>query len=921
MVEEDKDAAGFLRDYDLKRLPESCAYTKDLDPKEVLKLAAEMCAEQGDQERLQIVRDKLVAAYRSELEVGTNDDLTQFWAMIQNNLGTALRELGTRSGDKEEGYKRLEDAVAAYRSSLEAYARADLPQDWARTQKNLGIALQELGRRSGDKEEGYKRLEDAVAAYRAALEGYTKADMPQDGAVIQDSLGVALQELGKRSGDKEQGDKRLQEAVAAYRAALEGYTKADFPQDLARTQNSLGIALQELWRRSGDKEESRRLLEEAVAAYRSALEVWTKADMPQDWARTQNNLGAALQELGRRSGDKEGYKLLEDAVAAYRSALEVWTKADMPQDWAVIQDNLGMALQELGKRSSDKEEGDKLLEDAVAAYRSALEVRTKPDLPQNWAKTQNNLGTALRELGRRSGDKEQGGKLLQEAIAVYRSALEVSTKADLPQDWARIQNNLGTALKELGKRNGDKEEGDKLLEDAVAAYRSALEVYTKADLPQDWAGTQNNLGTALQELGMPNAGEESRKLLEGAVAAYRAALEVYTKVDLPQNWARTQNNLGTALQELGTPNAGEESRKLLEEAVAAYRSALEVWTKADLPQNWARTQNNLGTALQELWRRSGDKEEGRKLLEEAVAAYRSALEVWTKADLPQNWARTQNDLGAALRELGKRSGDKEEADKLLEGAAAAYRASLEVYTKADLPQNWARTQNNLGTALQELGTSSAGEQHRKLLEGAVAAYRAALEVYTRADLPQNWARTQNNLSDALSALDNQLGGEEVLKRKREAVELRRDLMSYQPDDQSRYRLASALGDLAFHLVLNSQFAEAKARCEEAQGLASDIRDGMEKETRDRLVIFIQRNLAHALLFLARSDEAFAIYRKNWNEAVDGKTFREVTLEDFVAFDKAALTHPDLSRMKRALGDLDSQERAFQTKEGEPKKRK
>ena len=61
MVEDDEQTAAFLRDYDLKRLPESCAYTKDLDPKEVLKLAAEMCVEQGDEERAQIARDKLKA--------------------------------------------------------------------------------------------------------------------------------------------------------------------------------------------------------------------------------------------------------------------------------------------------------------------------------------------------------------------------------------------------------------------------------------------------------------------------------------------------------------------------------------------------------------------------------------------------------------------------------------------------------------------------------------------------------------------------------------------------------------------------------------------------------------------------------------------------------------------------------------------
>ena len=61
MVEGNKQTAAFLRDYDLKRLPESCSYTKDLDPKEILKLAAEMCAEQGDEKRATIARNKLRA--------------------------------------------------------------------------------------------------------------------------------------------------------------------------------------------------------------------------------------------------------------------------------------------------------------------------------------------------------------------------------------------------------------------------------------------------------------------------------------------------------------------------------------------------------------------------------------------------------------------------------------------------------------------------------------------------------------------------------------------------------------------------------------------------------------------------------------------------------------------------------------------
>jgi tetratricopeptide (TPR) repeat protein len=315
------------------------------------------------------------------------------------------------------------------------------------------------------------------------------------------------------------------------------------------------------------------------------------------------------------------------------------------------------------------------------------------------------------------------------------------------------------------------------------------------------------------------------------------------------------------------------------------------------------TQNNLGNAFGALGTRSGG-EEGRKLLEEAVAACRSALEVRTKADLPQDWATTQNNLGGALQELGTRSGG-EEGRKLLGEAVAAYRSALEVRTKADLPQDWAANQNNLGNALCDLGTRSGGEECGKLLGEAVAAYRSALEVYTKADLPQGWAMTQNNLGAALSDLGSQLEGEEGLSTQRESVDLLREVVSFQPDDASRYRLTLALGTLAFKLILDRQFAEAETRCEEAQRLANDIGDQVEKTDRDNL-IFIQRNLAHALLFQGQYDEAFAIYRQNWEKPLDGRAFGEITLEDFAAFDKAGLNDPDLSRMKQALGDLGSE---------------
>ena len=78
--------------------------------------------------------------------------------MTQINLGNALQTLGER----ESGTARLEEAVAAYRLALEEWTRERVPLDWAMTQMNLGNALATLGER----ESGTARLEEAVAAYR-----------------------------------------------------------------------------------------------------------------------------------------------------------------------------------------------------------------------------------------------------------------------------------------------------------------------------------------------------------------------------------------------------------------------------------------------------------------------------------------------------------------------------------------------------------------------------------------------------------------------------------------------------------------------------------------------------------------------------------------------------------------------------------
>lgn len=509
--------------------------------------------------------------------------------------------------------------IAIEIARLELDFAADQKQRWT-AQQDLGNALRALGAR----ESGTARLEEAVAALRAALTEATRVHMPFYFAMAQNNLGNALWALNER----ESGTAHFSEAVDAYRAALTEKTRERAPHEWAMIQNNLGNGLLRL----GQRENDVGRLEEAAAAYRAALTVRTRSLAPLEWAGSQNNLGNALLELGEREG---GTTRLKEAVAAYRAALTEKTPERVPLAWAMTQDNLGRALQRLGEREGSTDH----LEEAIAAHRAALTERARERVPLNWAETQRNLGNALETLGKRGG----GSARFDEAIAAYRAALTEYCREREPLDWAGTQFNLGNALRALGEREGSTAR----LEESVSAFRAALTEITRDSKPLEWAAVQTDLGAALRTLGER---EDGTALLEEAVAAFRAALSVKNRKSVPLDWAVAQCNLGAALQSLG---ARESDNDRLEEAVAAYHEALSERTRERGPREWAMTQNNLGNALLKL----GARENGTASIEQAVVAYRAALTEYRMERQPLDWAQSTTNLGIAQMLLAERTGD------------------------------------------------------------------------------------------------------------------------------------------------------------------------------------------------------------------------------------------------------------------------
>jgi len=113
-----------------------------------------------------------------------------------------------------------------------------------------------------------------------------------------------------------------------------------------------------------------------------------------------------------------------------------------------LENNLANALRTLGERES----GPAHLTEAVAAYRAALEERTRDRVPLDWAMTQNNLANALATLG----ERESGAARLEEAIVAFDACLTV-TETAWPEEWVQqVRSHRDETRAEITRRRATK---------------------------------------------------------------------------------------------------------------------------------------------------------------------------------------------------------------------------------------------------------------------------------------------------------------------------------------------------------------------------------------------------------------------------------------------------------------------------------
>ena len=136
-------------------------------------------------------------------------------------------------------------------------------------------------------------------------------------------------------------------------------------------------------------------------------------------------------------------------------------------------------------------------------------------MPLDWAVTQNNLGNALWILGSGESSTAAESRRSPPTARRWRSGDPRARAARLGED-AEQPRHRAPGARRAGERHG-------ALEEAVAAYRAALEERTRDRVPLDWAGT--GPGRTSPSRSRPRRAHRSAP--RAALAEIDAALEVF----------------------------------------------------------------------------------------------------------------------------------------------------------------------------------------------------------------------------------------------------------------------------------------------------------------------------------------------------------------------------------------------------------
>lgn len=475
--------------------------------------------------------------------------------------------------------------------------------------------------------------------------------------------------------------------IAVYESILNVFHQDVDPELWAGFNNDLGNAY--LQRLDGNFDNN---LDAAVAFYHQALEVLNPNDYLKKWAITNNNLACVY--LKRKLDDSE--RNLHIAID-YCQVVLAKINQEFPIEWGDAHCYLGEAY--LNSKNP---------EIAMTHYQNALQVFTKEDYPDDWARI--TFDMAYSYTKRKNIDRNIN---LEMAIKLYQDSLQIYTYEKYPSKWAKVNSYLGDIFLDLSR-----------FKEAILYYQNALQVFTEVNNSEQWARTNLNLGVAYYK-----SSEFSIENIQKIKKYYENALKVFNLYpdDYAQAIVLAQNNLSVIQSHKWSDNPEDSTEKSIKD----LEGILKTLTKESSPHDWANTHLNLGSIY--LFRNQGDRADN---LEKAKEHYQQSLEIFNASDCPQEWALSQYGLGMVFR--NRILGD---INKNLELAIYHFNQALTIQSITNFPEDYATTQHNLAKTYRQRISGNKSEN----LGLAVEHFNNALLVRTRDTYPQRWAVTQHQI--------------------------------------------------------------------------------------------------------------------------------------------------------------------------------
>jgi len=475
------------------------------------------------------------------------------------------------------------------------------------------------------------------------------------------------------------------------------------------------------------------------------------------------------------------------------------------------------------------------------------------------------------EAAQRLGKRDEALELARQAIAAA-SALPSDEKS--PKVAALSLGITASSLRILGEY----ELAAKILEQGHAALET-LKPEENAD-PARWKASLHQVqGELYRDL---KQHDKRLQAYEAAIKLHNKWLEKSPKDDRLRNDLVTfQIEAGRALLSLGKT----------EEAIAKLEAAKDLRVKLWRESDSIKARNQVAYVCEQLgwaYRVAGNLKMARIAYQNMENARRGVI-IQTPGVLPDDFAYDpevgERNLSNALQQFGSmeyKIGDPKIGREKYEQAVKLARALRE--RVPDL-ENLSNLSGILVYWGDDLYARKEWEAAEKLFLEALQLRETVLE--KRPDDATAKGEVAFILDKIADCNFSQERWADAASRTAERARLRREAHDAAPTPTTLERLVAALGSHSFHSLFVKKPEQAQQAAEEALKLKPD-------ET------WIRTNLAHALLFLDRYEEAEAIYREYANVNLGTSTFADECRNDFRLLRQAGVDHPRFADIEALL---------------------